>query len=208
MESIFRILSRKQQVMNNINPHNLSYALRALPNFTWPLKKYIMLKSLKHVGVNFKFGHNSYFSDHRLIEVGDNVFMGIDTFISTNVSLRIGNDVMFGPRVTIIGGDHNFYTPGKPMRQVKKGGKNFPISIENDVWIGSNVTILKGVTIGEGCVIGAGSLVVKSLPPYSVCVGSPCKPIKLRFIDDDLSFHLKSVASKYNLQQVKDLYEK
>lgn len=194
--------------MINISPKYLNYFTRSFPNFLWPVKWFIIKKSLKKTGINFKFGFNSYFSDHRLIEVGNNVFMGLETFISTNVPVKIGNDVMFGPRVTIMGGDHNYSKVGIPMRYVKTGGKNLPITIENDVWIGSNVIILKGVTISEGSVIGAGSLVTKSLPPYSVCIGSPCKPIKLRFSDDDLQNHLIEVNSSYTLQKVKILYEK
>lgn len=53
-----------------------------------------------------------------------------------------------------------------------------PIRIEDDCWIGANVTILPGVTIGKGCTIGAGSVVSKSIPPYSVAVGVPAKVIK------------------------------
>ena len=53
-----------------------------------------------------------------------------------------------------------------------------PITVGNDVWIGGNVCVLPGVTIGDDCVIGAGSVVVKDIPPHSVAVGNPCKVIK------------------------------
>lgn len=56
-----------------------------------------------------------------------------------------------------------------------------PIRIENDVWIGANVTVLGGVTIHDGVVVGAGSIVTKDCPPYSICVGNPAKVIKFRF---------------------------
>ena len=169
------------------------------------LKWFIIKLSLKKVGKNFKFGYNSEFSDHRLIEIGDNVFMGQHTIINTTVPVKIGNNVMFGPRVTIMGGDHNISFVGLPMRFVKEGGKNIPIIIEDDVWIGTNVTILKGVKIGEGAVIGAGSVVTKSLPPFSVCFGNPCKPKGLRFSEGDLEIHLQQTKSNYNVKQVIDL---
>ena len=57
-----------------------------------------------------------------------------------------------------------------------------PVIIEDDVWIGSRVTILPGVTIGEGSVIGASAVVAKSVPPYSVVVGNPAKIVKTRKI--------------------------
>ena len=63
----------------------------------------------------------------------------------------------------------------------KPKGLDKDVVVESDVWIGRNVTILAGVTIGRGCTIGAGSVVTKSLPPYTVCVGVPAKPIKYKW---------------------------
>jgi acetyltransferase-like isoleucine patch superfamily enzyme len=192
--------------MINVSPKYLSYFLRSLPNILWPLKWYILKISLRSVGTNFKVGYNSEFSDHRLIEVGNNVFMGLNTVINTTVPVKIGNNVMFGRSVTIMGGDHNISQVGIPMRFVKSGGINLPVIIEDDVWVGSNVTILKGVNLGEGCVIGAGSIVIKSIPPYSLCVGSPCKPVRLRFSKADLELHLQKVGSKYNSDKIINLF--
>jgi acetyltransferase-like isoleucine patch superfamily enzyme len=194
--------------MINLSPRYLSFILRSLPNFLWPLQWFIIKKSFKKTGVNFKFGYNSQFYDHRLIEIGDNVFMGLNTVINTNVPIIINNNVMFGRGVVIMGGDHNIGVVGKSMRFVKTGGKNSSITIEKDVWVGSNVLILKGVIIGEGAVIGAGSVVVKSIPPYTVSVGNPCKPIKLRFNGDDLKLHLKEINSNYTVKEVMELFNK
>jgi acetyltransferase-like isoleucine patch superfamily enzyme len=191
-----------------MSPKYLSYITRSLPNFLWPFKWVIVKNSLKKTGTNFKFGYNSEFSDHRLIEVGNNVFMGLGTVINTTVPVNIGDNVMFGSRVTIMGGDHNFGVVGESMRFVKEGGRNSPIVIEKDVWIGSNVTILKGVTISEGTVIGAGSVVTKSQPPYSICVGNPCKPMKLRFSENDLEKHLTAMHSGYTKEQVYNQFNK
>ncbi len=185
-----------------MSPKYLRFILRALPNFLWPVRWFILKSSLKKVGKNFRFGYNSEFVDHRLIEVGDNVFMGLDTTINTTVAVQIHDNVMFGKRVTIMGGDHNISEVGTPMRFVKTGGKNEPIVIEKNAWIGSNVTILKGVKIGEGAVVGAGSVVVRSIPPYSVCVGNPAKPLKLRFTEKELEIHLPAIESNLTPQLV------
>ena len=58
--------------------------------------------------------------------------------------------------------------------------------IEEDVWIGYHVTLLPGVTIGRGSIIGAGSLVTKSIPPYTIAVGAPCKVIKLKYSKEEI----------------------
>jgi acetyltransferase-like isoleucine patch superfamily enzyme len=194
--------------MINISPKYLSYILWPIPNFLWPVRWFIIKKSLFKIGKNFKFGYNSEFFDHRLIEIGDNVFMGLNTVINTNVPVRIGNNVMFGRSVTIMGGDHNISEIGKPMRFAKTGGKNLPITIEDDVWIGCNVTILKGVTLGEGSVIGAGSIVTKSVIPFSINAGNPCKTIKMRFSPKELELHLNLINSKYKLPDLVQLYYK
>jgi len=192
--------------MLNIKPKYLQLLLRSLPNFLWPVKKLIIKKSLCKAGNNFRFGPNSVFSDHSLIKIGDNVFVGDYSVINTVVPVTIGNNVMFGPEVMIIGGDHNFSVVGKNMRDVKTGGVNLPIVLEDDVWVGSRSIILKGVKIGEGCVVGAGALVTKSLPPYSVCLGAPCKPVKCRFSQKDLIKHLSIMKSKYSFDDVKEAY--
>lgn len=194
--------------MKGISPKVLRFVIRALPNFLWPLRWFLLKSALKKVGKNFRFGYNSEFVDHRLIEVGNDVFMGLETTINTTVPVQIHDNVMFGKRVTIMGGDHNISKVGTPMRFVKTGGKNEPIIIEQNAWIGSNVTILKGVQIGEGVVVGAGSVVVKSLPAYSVCVGNPAKPLKLRFTENELETHLKTIGSNLTASVVIEQFNK
>lgn len=193
--------------MLKIKPVYLQRFLRTLPNIMWPIKHYIIIKSLKYSGHSFRFGHDSNFSDHRLIEIGNNVFMGQRTTISTDVPIRIGNNVMFGPEVMLIGGDHNFEKPGELMRYVKTGGINLPIEIEDDVWVGARSLILKGVKIYEGAVVGAGSLVTKSVLPYSINLGHPCHFIRPRFNTEQLSHHLLQIHSKYTLDEIRELYK-
>ena len=93
------------------------------------------------------------------------------------------------------------------MRFVKTSGKNLPITIENDVWIGARVTILKGVNVGEGAVIGAASVVTKNILPYTINVGSPAKPIKTRFKKTQMMQHLRLVSSRYSFERIIKIYK-
>jgi acetyltransferase-like isoleucine patch superfamily enzyme len=81
---------------------------------------------------------------------------------------------MFGPNVSILSATHQTDV------QSRRDGIEFalPVSIGDDCWIGGNVSILPGVKIGNGCTIGAGSVVTKSIPAYSVAVGSPARVIR------------------------------
>lgn len=109
----------------------------------------------------------------------------------TEAPLTIGNNVIFGPAPTIITGDHRIDIIGKPIffSYDKLPQNDLPVVIEDDVWVGAHVIILKGVTIGRGSVIAAGSVVNKSTPPYSISAGVPAKSIKFRFTIDEILEH-------------------
>ena len=107
----------------------LGWVLRSIPNVLWPLKIWIIKKSLSSVGANFRFGPNCSFFDHKLISIGNNVFFSDGCVIGANVKVTIGSDVMFGPQVMIRGGDHNFSEVGLRMSKVKTGGVNMPIAV-------------------------------------------------------------------------------
>lgn len=113
------------------------------------------------------------------------------TFYCTGASLTIGRKVIFGPKPTIITGDHRIDVVGKFIMDSheKRSQNDLPVTIEDDVWTGANITILKGVTIGRGSVIAAGAVVNKSCPPYSIIGGVPAKVLKYRFTVDEVLEH-------------------
>lgn len=119
----------------------------------------------------------------KFIKIGDNVMIGRDVIISTSKSgrspIKIGNDVMIAHRTLIIGGNHDFSSTNIPMNRQGEGVQG-PIIIENDVWIGAGSIITTGVKLGTGSIIGAGSVVTKDIPKYSIAVGSPARVIKKR----------------------------
>jgi maltose O-acetyltransferase len=115
--------------------------------------------------------------------MGEKVALGDNSNIGQNAQLlgpvSIGANVMMGPEVLIFTNNHCFERTDVPM--IDQGlSEVLPVKIEDDVWIGARVIILPGVTIGSGSIIGAGSIVTKSVPPFSIAAGNPAKVIKIR----------------------------
>jgi len=162
----------------------------------------------KRMGSANRLGPNGRFIRPHEIFMGDNIYIAPNFHISAR-NLRIGNNVLIGPNLLLECDDHTFRNVGKTIWATYTEERNIGfVTIEDDVWIGGNVTILKNVTIGEGCVIGAASVVTKSLPPYSVCLGTPCRPVKSRFSAEELTSHLLLTNSSYNPETVTDLWNK
>ena len=141
------------------------------------------LASFAEVGKKCRVNRNSLFIKHSHIHLGDNVSIGPNAvFYAYIANIYIGNNVMFGPNVTISAGGHRIDNLDVPMALCTKKTEDDDkdIVIEDDVWIGANVVILKGVHIAKGCVIGAGSVVTKSTTPFGVYVGNPAKIIRYR----------------------------
>lgn len=106
--------------------------------------------------------------------IGDYTRIGLgNTIIGPAV---IGNHVHLAQNVTVTGLNHNFANVEKRIDE--QGVTTAPIVIEDDVWVGANAVILPGVTLGRHCVIAAGSIVNRSVPPFSVCAGTPARVVK------------------------------
>ncbi|MCZ4223006.1 acyltransferase [Pedobacter rhodius] len=106
--------------------------------------------------------------------IGDGTIIGIGNVVIGPVN--IGNNVMLAQNIVISGLNHNYKDVTVPPAHQNVNCKE--ITISDDVWIGSNSVITAGVTLGKHCIIGAGSVVTKSVPEYSVAVGNPAKVIK------------------------------
>lgn len=116
--------------------------------------------------IHFAYGSNTH--------IGDHVYANFNLTIVDDGECRIGNYVMFAPNVVISTTGHPIYPP---MRD--KGAQfSLPVVIKDHVWIGSNVTIMPGVTIGENSVIGAGSVVTRDIPDNVVACGVPCRVLR------------------------------
>ena len=155
-----------------------------------PIKKSV----LGGCGKNVTLGKNVKLSTPKNVFIGNNVAIGADARIMcTRAKVYIGDNVMFGPNVTCITGGHRTDIIGRYMISItdaeKRSEDDRDIVFVGDNWVGSNVTILRGVTVGEGAVIAAGAVVTKDVPPYSIAGGVPAKVIKMRFTDEEILEH-------------------
>ena len=128
------------------------------------------------------------------IHCGHHVHIGPHaSFMASIAHIYIGNYVTFGPSVTIRGGDHRINLIGKHIYEIGEDEKlpenDRDVIIEDGVWCGCNVTILKGCCIGKGAVVAAGSVVTKDVPPYAIVGGNPAKVIKFRFTGEQIKEH-------------------
>lgn len=105
------------------------------------------------------------------ITFGENVFVNASCHFQDQGGIKIGNNVLIGHQAVFASLDHDLHP--------KHRGNLYPgkIIIEDDAWIGANATILKGITVGEGSVVAAGSVVTKDIAPYTVVGGNPAKVI-------------------------------
>ena len=111
------------------------------------------------------------------IELGDHVAFNYGCYVNGYGGLRIGKHSIFGPGSMIHTANHEIAVDRPIHRQ---GWAKRPVEIGEDCWIGMGVCILPGVRIGDGCVVGAGSVVANDLDDYSIAVGNPAKRIKTR----------------------------
>lgn len=147
---------------NDIRPKNIEAREALLRKIIGEVKGNILIEQPFYCD----YGYN--------ISVGNNFYANFNLVILDEAKVSFGDNVFIAPNC-------GFYTAGHPLDATSRNrGLEYarPITVGNNVWIGAGVSVLPGVTIGDNCVIGAGSVVVKSIPPFSVAVGNPCKVVK------------------------------
>lgn len=130
---------------------------------------------LASCGTDVNIEKNAYFSPR--VTLGD--YSGIGVGAKIYGECHIGSYVMMGEDVTIITRNHAFARTDIPMMQ-QGFGEDRPVVIGDDVWIGDRVLILAGVHVGQGAIIGGGSVVTKDVPPYAIVGGNPDRVIRMR----------------------------
>ncbi len=140
------------------------------------IRAFILKRLFKNFGKEVNIEPKVIFFNLSESEIGDNSGIGMYSYVGT---IRIGCDVMIGEELIAISRNHEFGRTEIPMR-LQGFQRDQPIIIEDDVWIGTRVTILPGITVGKGSIIGAGSVVTKNIPSYSIAAGNPAKVIRNR----------------------------
>ncbi|TRX94532.1 hypothetical protein FHL15_004687 [Xylaria flabelliformis] len=118
--------------------------------------------------VKMDYGYN--------VKIGKNVYINSNSTWIDTAPIIVGDRTLFGPNCSFFSGGH----PTDPrVRNGTNGPEDgAPIIIGEDCWLGGNVIVLAGVTIGRGCTIGAGSVVTKDIPPFMVAVGNPARVLR------------------------------
>lgn len=156
----------------------LFFILDLLPHF---IRNLFFKFFFKKIGKNNMIDYKTFFRYMKNISLGDNVSInrGCEFFTSANLNAKIvlEDNVVISPNV-------KFYAAGHAYENLDLPDTAEDIIIEKNVWICANSIILQGVTIGEGSVVSANSVVTKNVPPYSIVAGIPAKILKQRTLHD------------------------
>lgn len=155
--------------------------------FLFSLPRFRMLNALKslflkmmgaEVGERVVYYPGLWICTGRNLRLGDDVDLALGVLITTDGGVSIGDRTLIGYHTQIISGNH--VIPASRGRIFGSGHTKGPVSIGADVWIGAQCVILPGVTIGEGSVVAAGSVVTRDIPAFSIAAGVPAKVIRER----------------------------
>ncbi|MBK7673470.1 MAG: acyltransferase [Candidatus Accumulibacter sp.] len=145
--------------------------------FGYAFRRMLVRRIGVSVGQSVIVKHNAQFGAGVGLVIGDRAQLGHNCRLGNNVT--IGCDVVMGPDVIIMTSAHAFEDPYVPVN-LQGALPILAVTIGDDVWIGTRVIILPGVTIGRGAVIGAGAVVTKDVPPFAIVGGVPAKVIRYR----------------------------
>lgn len=131
------------------------------------------------------------------VHLGNRVYANFNLVLVDDGPIYVGDDLMFGPNVTLTTAGH----PILPQLRVRSAQFNLPIRIGNNVWLGSGVQVLPGISIGDNTVVGAGSVVTRDLPENVVAVGTPCRPVR-KINDQDRTHYWRDRAFDMPVEQL------
>jgi maltose O-acetyltransferase len=141
------------------------------------IRYFICKRLFAECGINVNVEHGAEIGTGRHTSIGDHSGIGINCVVRRAV---IGKYVMMGPDVVFIDSNHGFQDTDVPMQLQPRLPPVTPITIGDDVWIGTRAILLPGVTVGRGAIIGAGAVVTRDVPEYAIVAGNPARVIRYR----------------------------
>ena len=157
--------------------HRLPWSPRPGGRLAMRIRGALARRMLDECGRDVNIEKGAWFGSGKGVRVGDRSAIGLDCLVIGPLS--IGRNVMMGPRCCILGSSHETASVNLPMNQ-QGFSPDRVVIIEDDVWIGANVTILPGRRIGRGSIVGAGSVVTHDVAPFTVVGGNPAQVIGSR----------------------------
>ena len=144
-----------------------------------------------------------YFHYGKHTKIGKRVFINFNFTVQDDALVTIGDDCNFGPNVTIVTPVHHMLADGRRAICDKDGVPRRvcyakPVHIGRDCWFGANVVVCPGVTIGDNCVIGAGSVVTRDVPANTFAAGNPCRVIR-ELTEADSMAHKPAILADYQI---------
>lgn len=166
-----------------VRVHNLCYEYNRTYEDETDKRQDILNKLLPNRGSNVFLQGPIFFDYGENTIIGDNTFINYNFTVLDSAYVRIGKNVFIGPNVSLMTANHALRYQERNMTVNKDGSihdREFAkaITIGDNCWLASNVTVIGGVKIGDGCVIGAGSVVTKDIPDNSLAAGIPCRVIR------------------------------
>lgn len=142
------------------------------------IKRLFLVLNGARIGKRVVFYPGVWITPGRNLKIGDDVDLALNVQIETSGGVTIGDRTLVGYGTKIFSRNH--LIPQKPGQIFCHGHRFNAVSIGKDVWLGANVIVLPGRTIGEGAVVGAGSVVTKDVAPYTIVAGNPAKLVRER----------------------------
>lgn len=173
----------------------ISHAYIAFQDWRWRRKLHKTFRAMKSVGRNVYIRPGYRIWPPCNVSIGDNVWIGDDFCARAEGGLTIGSGTVIARHTEIITSGHNYNSPDLQSLPYDSRFSHSPTVIGENCWIASHVLFVRGVTVGEGAVIGMGAVVTKDVPPLAVVAGNPARVIKYR--DRDVYERLKKEGRIY-----------
>ena len=174
--------------------HALNQRYNALTDYQVEERREVLKEILGELNENVMLQGPITFHYGRHTTIGKNTFINFNFTCQDDARVTIGENCDFGPNVTIVTPLHPMLTEERRRLMCADGVARRlcyakPVTVGSGCWLCANVTVLPGVTIGEGCVIGAGSVVTREIPPHSFAAGNPCRVIRPLTEADSMKNH-------------------